>query len=194
MAGWHSHPGTDPSGPSAVKIIAEGALFAGGLGMKIKQKQICRHVFEDLVGCRKGARSVKIHIVSADQVGNTDPIRACVHHRIAVARQRRVQVIRADYIPPLVQIVADLPIGKRMVAQSYNIGARIEYLVGKLGRDASAAGVFAVDHCKIGADGFFELAELCAQYIDAGFAAYVAYYQYFHVCHLLSIDNSYFSR
>ena len=83
---------------------------------------------------------------------------------------------RAQDIGLLVQIIADLPVGKGVVAQGDHVGPGVKDLLRLAGGDAPAhgRGVFAVDHGEVGAHLLFQRAKAAVQDVHPGVAHHVA--------------------
>ena len=122
-------------GHAPVEIVAEGELFARGLGVEVHERE--RGLLaagEKPVGGRKRVLGVEVEVTAADEVHHADLHAAAVVHAPAAAGDAVCEVRGAQDIGAVVEVVGDLHAPPCVVAEGDDVGAGGEEILRLLGR------------------------------------------------------------
>ena len=144
----HMGVGAPHRADAPIQIVGQSQLLAGGLGVEIHQRKGGLLLFlpQQLVRRQEGVVGVVVQIAPADEIHHGDADGSAVIDAVAPAGSPGGIVGGAQDIGAVLQIVRDLHLAPRMVAQRDDVGAGIEEILGGLGAEAAAVvvGILAV--------------------------------------------------
>ena len=138
-------------GYASVKIMRHCELFARRLGVKIAENYLCPVLLCALyypVRLKKRIFRAEAHSAPSDEVHYAHASKRRIEHAPAASRILRRVICRTQDIPAVVEIVRYPLTSEGVVAESYNVGAGVKYLL-RLGRRyAYPRRVFSVNNGK----------------------------------------------